>query len=609
MTDIALDKKTAGFIKSFYLRFNLFTEGFSFFIVVPILLVYVWANIQLTPEQLVLFFKIVPPAFLFGIAFVLVNNLIVLWPILRYFKKFLAGKEVPDAEYFRIKKRFLRLPFIHAAGAFFRWLILLGNAILPFSLLSDATRPQIINMWMGAALCSVLGIASYFAITEIMVQNMISMGVFAKKIEGEKPPRVSLRMRLTVLTGSSVLLTVAVIVTFFFITVENNRIADTLMYVRIGIMIFLALVIGVFSPLLVIKTLRDKINIVVELLSKIGAGDLRSAAREVPIHDEISEIIFDVDDMKDKLRMSRDELMDLNINLEKKVAERTRELKAALEEIEAANNELEAMNDNLVRANRELEETERIRKKDLTLAATVQAAFLPGKAPVYDQYDIAYIYKPWAEVSGDFFDFYENNATLKGVGLFDVSGHGVSSGLLTLITKSIISRNFYSMIKDKIVTVMEHINNQLIEEIGQIDNYVTGILLRFTDDRFEYVNCAHPDIVFRSGSTGRVGMILEKPGERYRSFFLGVRDMQQSFPSLSVKLGSGDCLFLYTDCMIENENSGGQVFGETRIMESLRKAPEGDARSMLNHIINNFNEFHRGTEFKDDLTAILIKRR
>ena len=129
--------------------------------------------------------------------------------------------------------------------------------------LSDATMPQFVNMWMGAGLCAGLGTVSYFAITEIMVQNILNRGVFPGKPEFERPPRVSLRSRLTALSVSSVLLTLAVIVTFFYITVEMNNIATPLMYVRIGLMALMAVIVGIFSPLLVIKTLRDRINIVV----------------------------------------------------------------------------------------------------------------------------------------------------------------------------------------------------------------------------------------------------------------------------------------------------------------------------------------------------------
>ena len=598
--DITFDKQTAQFLRNFYLRFNVFTEGFSFFIVVPIILVYVWANIQLTGDQLFLFFKIVPPAFLFGIAFVLVNNWIAVLPIMRYFKKLVRGEEIPDGMYAKAKKRLYNLPVIHAIGAFFRWLILLGNAIVPFSLMSNATTPQIVNMWMGAGLCSVLGIASYFAITEIMVQNIINKGVFPKKLEFERPPRVTLRQRLTGLSVSSVLLTLAVMVTFFYITVEMNRIATPLMYVRIGAMAFMAIVVGIFSPFLVIKTLRDKINVVVEFLGRIGNGDLVSSAADVPVKDEISEIIHEVDDMKDSLRSARDQLLDLNLNLEKKVAERT-------EELEAAMNELEAMNENLIRVNRELEDNEATRKKDLTLAASLQSSFLLNRQPAYARYDIATIYRPWSEVSGDFFDFYEDCGDLRGVGLFDVSGHGVSSGLLTLLSKSIITRNFNQHSAENLSVIMEHVNRDLVGEIGKIDNYVTGILLRFAEDYIEYVNCAHPDIVFRSGSTGRVGRILDKMGDSYRSLVLGVEGIDQSFPAVSLKLGRGDCLFLYTDCMIETKDEEGNLYDENRMMEAMKRAPGGSAQAVLDFVMNDFFTFHGKNQIKDDLTAVCIK--
>lgn len=597
--DQGADRKA---VRNFYLLFNVMTEGLSFFVVVPIVLFYVWANIQLTPEQFGLFNRIWPPFFVFGLAFVLVNNWIVLIPVLKYFKKLRKGQEVPDEEYIRAKKRFFRLPAIHAVGALFRWLLLLSLPILAFTIMADLTVPQVVNMWLGPPLCSLLGIMSYFTITELYIQSIINRGVFARKTGDDLSPRLSLVQRLTVLSVSAVLLPVFLLFMFMYITVEINRIGNLLLYVRVFVIIGISIVFGLFTPVLLNMTIRERMNAVVAFLKRIGGGDLEARPRELIAHDEFSEVIAEVDDMRNRLRVARDLLLDMNVNLEKKVAERT-------EELEAAMNELEAMNDNLVRVNRELEETERIRKKDMYLAGSVQSGFLPRKAPAYRSYDIAFTYAPWSEVSGDFFDFYESGEELKGAGIFDVSGHGISSGLLTLLSKSIISRHFHSRKDQPLSVIVETINNELIEEIGQIDNYITGILLRFMDDRVEYVNCAHPDIVFRSGVSGKVGMIMEKTGGEKKSSFLGVAGVNKPFPSLSLKLGSGDCLLLYTDCLLEAANSGGGSFGETGIMEALRKAPGGSAQEILNSIIVAFTAFHGGTALKDDLTAIVIKRR
>jgi serine phosphatase RsbU (regulator of sigma subunit) len=606
LMDTPIDKKA---IKFFYFKYNFFTEGFSFFVIVPVVLFYVWANIQLTPTQLDLFNKIWPPAFVFGIIFVLVNNWIVLIPVLKYFKKLLKNEPVTDEVYEKAKRRFLKLPIIHAVGAFFRWILLLTNAILPFTLLSDVTRPQTVNMWLGPPVCAIVGVASYFSITEIIVQNILNKGIFTKKIETDVSPRVNLLQQLTAMSISVVLTAIFLLFMLFYITIENYKIANTLMYVRISIFVFISFGASILIALLVNKTIRDRVKIVVEFLKKIGSGDLDGKAQEVAVHDEISEIIFDVDDMKKKLRQSRNELVELNVNLENKVAERTKELASALDEIEAANNELEAMNDSLTNMNRTLEENERVRKKDMALAATVQASFLPKSPPPNSRYDIAFIYKPWSEVSGDFFDFYEDRGDMQGVGLFDVSGHGISSGLLTLLVKSIITRNFHLRKEEKLGKVMEFINEELISEMRQSDNYVTGILLRFEDERVEYVNSASPDVIFKSGASGKVGRVLDKMGDSYVSRFLGVADMKGPISSLTIKLTANDCLFLYTDCMVEAENARGRAFEETGIMASLKNAPGGSARDILRYIINDFNHFLGGTQVRDDLTAILIKRK
>ncbi len=597
--EAGIDKKA---IKHFYILFNLFTEGLSFFIVVPVIIFYVWSNIQLTAEQFAIFNRVWPPFFAFGLAFVMINNWIVLLPVLRYFKKVLKDEAVTDEEYTKAKKRFFKLPMIHAMGAFFRWMLLLSLPILVFTFNTDLTVPQAVNMWLGPLLCAMLGIISYFTITEIRIQNILNRGVFARKTGSDFSPRVSLVQRLTALSVSAVLLPVLLLFLFIFITMETNNIGTPILYLRVGIIIVISIIFGLFTPVLINRTIRERMNAVADFLKNIGGGDLNARARELIAHDEFSDVITEVDDMKNRLRIARDLLLDMNLNLEKKVAERTGELEAAM-------SEMEAMNDNLVRVNKELEETERARKKDMALAGSVQGAFLPRKPPAYRSYDIAFTYNPSSEVSGDFFDFYESGGELKGAGIFDVSGHGISSGLLTLISKSIISRHFYFEKDLRLSGIVENINRELIDEIGQIDNFITGILLRFMDDRVEYVNCAHPDIVFRSGVSGRVGMIMDKHGSGDKSHFLGVAGMDQQFPSISLKLASSDCLLLYTDCMLEAVNGRGENFGESGIRDSLRNAPDGPAQEILDHVMGEFRAFSGVAPLKDDLTAIVIKRK
>lgn len=295
------------------------------------------------------------------------------------------------------------------------------------------------------------------------------------------------------------------------------------------------------------------------------------------------------------------ELQDLNLNLEQKVRDRTEELSSAM-------NEMEAMNDNLVQVNSELETAGKIHEMDMKMAASVQTAFFPGTAPSSDKYDIAFVFNPLSSVSGDFYDFYETGGVLQGIGLFDVSGHGISSGLITLIARSIVYRNFSNGKNQKLNRVMDQVNQELIQEIGQVDNYITGILLRLHEGKIEYVNGGHPDLLYKSAKSKKIYQVTGKNGESIRGYMLGIRDMEQSFKSLTVQFKPGDSFFIYSDSLSESKNREGTEYDTGGLMTAYENAPDGSAAEILDFIINDFYRFVKDKDnVIDDLTAILIR--
>ena len=310
------------------------------------------------------------------------------------------------------------------------------------------------------------------------------------------------------------------------------------------------------------------------------------------------------------INAASDTINDYRLNLEYKVEERTRELSEAKDEIEAAMEELEATNETLVRVNRELEDSNVRFKMDMQMAASVQAAFLPRTAPNSDGYDISYVFKPMSGVSGDFYDFYQTNGRLEGAGIFDVSGHGISSGLLTLLARSIIGKHFMTHGDEKLGTMMNTINKSLINEIGQTGYYLTGILLRFRDSMIEYANCGHPHLLFRSGRTGHVGQVTPPDGDSIVGPFLGVDLMDKNYRSLSFKFNPGDCLVAYTDCLLETAGPDGACYDEARIMKSLKEAPDGGSGEILDHVMEDFYDHaQKASDFSDDITAIVIRKK
>lgn len=317
--------------------------------------------------------------------------------------------------------------------------------------------------------------------------------------------------------------------------------------------------------------------------------------------------------LADRVNMLTRNLQEINIHLEDKVEERTRELSDAKNEIEAAMEEMEAINERLTHSNRELEQSQTIYKKDMSMAAHLQSALLPKQPPRTARYDTALLYIPKAGVSGDFYDFYEDAGDLIGAGIFDVSGHGIAPGLITLMAKSIVATTFLEMRNESMVAVVERINEKLITEIRDIDNYVTGVFLRFKGDMIEYLNCAHPDIICKKADIGRTGKVLDKTGKRVTGPFLGidhtVSKKEMKFQEITFRLKRDDCILMFTDSLLESQSPGGQEYGENRVIASLQKAPAGTAQEILNHIMGDFYSFLAAKEMHDDLTVMLIKIR
>lgn len=311
-----------------------------------------------------------------------------------------------------------------------------------------------------------------------------------------------------------------------------------------------------------------------------------------------------------RLINTMDNLDELNVTLEKKVHERTEQLASTNDELQQAMEEVETINEELIEANHNLKIAEYMHERDLAMAVNMQSSFLPERPPESGLYDIAFIFRPMAGISGDFYDFYKDGGELAGVGIFDVSGHGISSGLITLIAKSIIYETFMRMRNERLNTVFDQINRKLIKEIGHIDNYLTGILVRMSGDTLEYVNSGHPDMVYRMARSGRVGTVLDREKNSIAGPFMGTREMEQPYKSLVLKISSGDCLMLYTDCLNETGNNSDASYDESRILRSFKNAPDGSAQEILDSVMEDFYSFAgRRENFKDDLTVIVIKKR
>ncbi|MGQ9843639.1 MAG: PP2C family protein-serine/threonine phosphatase [Spirochaetota bacterium] len=288
------------------------------------------------------------------------------------------------------------------------------------------------------------------------------------------------------------------------------------------------------------------------------------------------------------------EVEELNITLENKVEERTRQLSEANQELKLA---LEQIN-----------KQQEIANKDMMMAVNVQRSIIPQEAPTVNNYEVALYVQALSGVSGDFCDFYIQDNALVGVGLFDVSGHGIASGLLTILSKSIILRHFEKNANLHLGKVMEFINQELIQELEYVDNYLTGILLRFHDDKVEYVNAAHPEMLLKRKETNNVVKCAHKEKD-IKGMFLGKSIVQATYTPLQFSMKPGDILLLYSDGITEQKNQAAEEFGLERLKDVLLQAQCNSAQEICGYIIAAFNEFREEASIGDDLTIIVLKKK
>ncbi len=293
-------------------------------------------------------------------------------------------------------------------------------------------------------------------------------------------------------------------------------------------------------------------------------------------------------------------LSDLKDTLEDKVIRRTEELLNTMQRVEEINREL-------VDRNTELSEARRIAELDMSMAVNVQKSIFPPVPANDSSWDAAAAVKPMSGVSGDIYDLYTAGDALKGLILLDVSGHGIASGLITMIARSVFYRNFFLHMDHELGRIMESANEELIREISNSEKYLTGILLRLDDAAVEYANAGHPDMLIKRKSTGTASRVNHS--DEIKGGLLGISGMENRFMELKLPMESGDIIVLFSDGAIEAADPAGNRFGFQGMEKSLEECAMERAEDVLNRLMQDLYAFTGTDRIGDDLTMIVLVKK
>ncbi len=238
---------------------------------------------------------------------------------------------------------------------------------------------------------------------------------------------------------------------------------------------------------------------------------------------------------------------------------------------------------------------------EMEVAKRIQTAILPrnGKLGPWDAHALMV---PAAEVGGDYYDLMTTQHQEHWVAVGDVSGHGVESGLVMMMTQTSIA----SLVNDRPdrspAEVFSACNRVLRENITRLDTnrYMTLNVLRLHEDRI-VVAGKHQDLLVWRKATGQVDEI-ENSG-----CWIGVMpDTVGAVEDLSVPVGPGDLVLLFSDGVTEAMDSKGQMFGQQRLRELFAAVASKPDPQVLEELIGAINRF-QATQ-NDDITVVLLRR-
>jgi serine phosphatase RsbU (regulator of sigma subunit) len=242
-------------------------------------------------------------------------------------------------------------------------------------------------------------------------------------------------------------------------------------------------------------------------------------------------------------------------------------------------------------------------EEELKIAHDIQMGMLPDAPPRLKGLQLAARTIPAREVGGDFYDFVSlppDGGERLGIVIGDVSGKGVSAGLLMAG-----ARSTYRVLVDASASAQEVmiLANRRLQRDVRRGMFVALLYAVFERDgrAVTVVNAgqtqpilvqrgAPPEFVVSEGDTFPLGIVADC-------------DYRES----TMKLTDGSLVVFYTDGIVEAMNTSGELYGFDRFIESVAEGRELTAPALLDKLVADVVRFTGAAEQHDDITMIVAR--
>ncbi|MDJ0583118.1 SpoIIE family protein phosphatase [Crocosphaera sp.] len=218
--------------------------------------------------------------------------------------------------------------------------------------------------------------------------------------------------------------------------------------------------------------------------------------------------------------------------------------------------------------------------------------------------DIAGFMEPATDVGGDYYDVLNQNGRVK-IGIGDVTGHGLESGVVMIMVQTAI-RTLMTQNEADPLKFLSVINRTIFDNVERInsDKNLTLSLLDYEDNCLRLSGQHESLIVVRKGGEIEIVDTIDL------GFPVGLEeDISDFLGETEILLNAGDIVVLYTDGITEAEDPSGEMYGLERLCEIVSQNWEQSAEEIKTAVIDDVKQHIDTQTVYDDITLLVIKQK
>ena len=201
-------------------------------------------------------------------------------------------------------------------------------------------------------------------------------------------------------------------------------------------------------------------------------------------------------------------------------------------------------------------------------------------------------------LGGDFLTVIPRNENQVVAIIGDVSGHGVSSALVTALFRSIVEAAVRKPVSTRELAERIERRYNALDVKGKHITAAICLLDRETRT-LTYTNAAHCQPLLWRAAAGTVE-VLEQPANAFGWGF------GEPFAEQAYQLAPGDRLFLCTDGVYELAGPDGEQWGIERTAQFLREHAAGPTDKLLDELHRRLFAFQGSADAQDDIAYMLV---